>query len=166
MLCGSPTTSPRVVFPICRTSGSSTFERNCSMDRVFVDSDVILDLFIARPPFHEDALRFFSRIKRSRTAAFTSPLIIANVHYVLSRVRSPAYALSKIRAVREILSIAPITEEILDAAMATPHRDFEDGIQYQCAVANRSDIFVTRNVKHFPAQPLSVVEPEAYLLGV
>jgi predicted nucleic acid-binding protein len=136
------------------------------MDRVFVDSDVILDLFIARKPFHETALRFFSRINGSKTAAFTSPLIIANVHYVLSRIRSPAYALAKVRAVRALLSIAPITEEIMDAAITGRQKDFEDGIQYQCAAANGMNVFITRNVKHFPAHPVSVLDPEAYLLGV
>jgi len=30
------------------------------MNRVFLDADVILDLFVRREPFHLDALRLFS----------------------------------------------------------------------------------------------------------
>lgn len=132
------------------------------MTRVFVDADVILDLFVAHAPFHGDALRFFSRLKAAN-AGFTCPLIVANVHYVLSRLRSRRYALDHVRALRGFLSVLPLTQEILDAATAAPHKDFEDALQYQCALLNGMTLLVTRNVKHFPAGPLQVAQPVEYL---
>ncbi len=132
------------------------------MTKVFVDSDVILDLFVARKPFHADALRFFSRLRISG-GGFTSPLILANVHYVLSRIKGKRYALDRVRALRRALSVAPITEEVVDAALAAGHRDFEDRIQYECALHSGMDVLVTRNQKRFPAGPLEIVSPAEFI---
>ena len=132
------------------------------MTRVFVDADVILDAFLARKPFHEEALRFFSRL-RAEGGGFTSPLIMANVHYVLTRIQNKHYALGRVRALRKSLSIAPITEEMVDAAIAGVPKDFEDGLEYQCAIHNGMELLVTRNARHFPAGPLEVCSPAEYL---
>jgi len=132
------------------------------MTKVFVDADVILDLFVARKPFHQEALRFFSRLKAAE-AGFTSPLIVANVHYVLSRIRNGRYALERVRALRKLLSIVSVTEQTLDAATAAAGRDFEDAIQYQCARESGMQLLVTRNTRHFPTGPLAVCSPSEYL---
>jgi predicted nucleic acid-binding protein len=133
------------------------------MNRVFVDADVILDLFVLREPFHLDSLRLFSQLKRTRTPAFTSPVVAANVHYILSRIRNPRYALEKLKRLRKLMSIAPVTEEIMDAAINSPHKDFEDSIQFQCAVTNKMSVIVTRNVRDFPRGTLRIAEPVEYL---
>jgi predicted nucleic acid-binding protein len=60
---------------------------------VFLDTDVILDLFIRREPHHGLALRLFSRLRRSKTKCVTSPVVVANLYYLLAKLRSKAYAL-------------------------------------------------------------------------
>ena len=132
------------------------------MTRVFVDADVILDAFLARTPFHEEALLFFSRL-RTEGGGFTSPLIVANVHYVLMRIQNKQYAFGRVRALRKLLSIVPVTEQTIDAAISAAGRDFEDAIQYQCARAGGMELLVTSNVRHFPAGPLPVCSPAEYL---
>ena len=133
------------------------------MSRVFLDADVILDLFIQREPFHLQAVRLFSVLKKSKTPSFTSPVVVANVHYLLARIRNRRYALEKVRQLRKLVSIAPVTEEIVDAALGAPQKDFEDSIQYECAVANRMSVIVTRNVKDFPKGAMRIAEPLEYL---
>ena len=133
------------------------------MIRVFLDADVILDLFVQREPFHLQAVRLFSRLRRSKTPGFTSPIVAANVHYILSRVKNQRYAMEKLRQLRKLVSIAPVTEEIVDAAIHSSQKDFEDSLQFHCAVTNRMDIIVTRNVKDFPGGPLRIAEPLEYL---
>jgi len=64
---------------------------------------------------------------------------------------------------RRLVSIAPVTEEIADAAISSPHTDFEDSIQFQCAVANKMSVIITRNVRDFPRGTLRVAEPLEYL---
>jgi predicted nucleic acid-binding protein len=132
------------------------------MHSILIDSDVILDLFIDREPHHSVALRFFSYLDLNTDSitGYTSPVALANVAYILTKVQSQRYAVGKIRALRKILHVATIDSPIVDAAIANPGKDFEDALQYQCAIANELAVIVTRNTKHYPHEPLSIARPQ------
>ncbi len=133
------------------------------MRSVFVDTDVILDLFIRRDPHHTNALRLFSHLRRAETRCFTSPVVVANVYYLLAKIRSKTYALERVRRLRTLLDVASIDQAAVDAAMASPHKDFEDSLQYQCAIRNDIKTIVTRNTRDFPKDRLAVLNPGDYL---
>ncbi len=56
------------------------------MYKVFVDTDVILDLLMEREPFQKAAVELFRQIELKNIKGYTSPLIIANLHYLLSKI--------------------------------------------------------------------------------
>ena len=133
------------------------------MTKVFLDADVVLDFYIERQPHHNIALRLFTELKQSKTNCYTSALVVANVYYVLSKIEGRQYAIDKIRRLRKLIAIAPIDESILDDALASPYKDFEDSIQFHCAVQNGIKTLITRNSKDYPKERLLIVEPIQYL---
>ena len=133
------------------------------MDSVFLDTDVILDLYIKREPHHAIALRLFSHIKKAKVQSFTSSVVIANVFYILSKTEGDQFAIGKLRRLRKLLSIAPLNQAMIDLALANPHRDFEDSIQYHCAIANGIHILITRNAKDYPKDQIKITDPVQYL---
>jgi predicted nucleic acid-binding protein len=145
------------------TLDSNTSGRNTSMPEVFVDNDVILDLFIRREPHHEEALRFFSRVKKTEVKCFTSPIVIANTYYLLTRLKNKHYAMDKIRSLRSLIAIAAVNEAIIDAAVQSASRDFEDSIQYHCALQNDIPIIITRNIFGYPKDKVTILLPVEFL---
>ncbi len=133
------------------------------MNSIFIDTDVILDLYIKREPHHTEALRLFTQLKRSKTECFTSPIVLANVHYLLSKIKSKSYAIEKIKKLRKLVSVATVDETIIDRSLESPHRDFEDSIQYFCALENGIECIITRNTKDFPKSGISIATPGEYL---
>jgi predicted nucleic acid-binding protein len=133
------------------------------MNTVFLDSDVILDFYIERQPHHNVALRLFTRLKRSRAKCCTSAVIVANAYYILTKLESKEYALDKIRKLRKFVEIIPIDSSTIDAALTSPYKDFEDSIQFHCAIQNKVGTFITRNVRHYPKEQLRIAEPTQYL---
>lgn len=133
------------------------------MDRVFIDADVVLDLYILREPHHDNALRLFSELKRSRTPCCTSPVVVANVYYILAKLQNRQYAVERLRRLRKLLSIVPVDQAVVDAALSLPHKDFEDSFQFHCAVQNKIGTLITRNTKDYPSVQLRVVDPVQYL---
>jgi len=129
------------------------------MNNLFIDTDVILDLFIDRKPHHENAVLLFSKIKRNKLHCYTSPVIVANTFYILSKIKGKHYAIGKIKRLRRIMNILTITEKIIDLAIETPSKDFEDSIQYYCAKENKMSAIITRNVDDFPREKISIMEP-------
>jgi predicted nucleic acid-binding protein len=133
------------------------------MNRVFLDSDIVLDFYVRREPHHEAALRLFTHLKRERTRCYTSAVVVANAYYMLSSIESPKYALDKMRKLRKLVSIAPLNESIIDVALSFPYKDFEDSIQFQCAIQNGIETIITRNTKDYPKDQLKVADPGQYL---
>jgi predicted nucleic acid-binding protein len=133
------------------------------MAKVFLDTDVLLDLFLEREPYHTAALQLLSSLKRTKIVCYTSPVVLANVNYILAKAKGREYSIGKLRSLRTILSVLPIDESMVDAAVAAPQRDFEDTLQLQCALANGVDIIITRNVRHYPRTRIQVVDPMQYL---
>lgn len=133
------------------------------MRRVFIDTDVILDLFLRREPHHTIALHFFSRLKGRNAQGCTSPVAVANTYCMLAKIRNKRYAIQKITRLRRLLQIAAVDQSIVDAALEAPYKDFEDSIQYHCARQNGLEHLITRNLTDYPRGPLKVLLPEEYL---
>jgi len=68
-----------------------------------------------------------------------------------------------LKKVRIVLKTAPVIEKIIDSALISDFRDFEDAIQYYAALEVKSDYFITRNKKDFPASQLPILFPEEFL---
>lgn len=133
--------------------------------RLLVDSDVILDLFLDREPHHSVALQFFSYLERNTdtVVAHASPVAIANVAYILAKVRSQAYDVAKLAQLRKILRVVLVDERVIEKAITNPHVGLEDSIQYHSAVEAGLRVIVTRNVDEAIVGSISILTPEESL---
>ena len=126
---------------------------------VFVDSDVLIDVFSKRVPFYTDSTYFLEMAENGVFLAFTSPLIIANVYYVLQKFSNKEAAKSSIRKIRTILGVVDMNQRIVDRAINSSFSDFEDALQIYSAENAVMDMIVTRNIEHFKDSNLSVLSP-------
>jgi predicted nucleic acid-binding protein len=115
--------------------------------KLFVDSDIILDLMAERPLFYEDAARIFTWAHKKKIELYTTAIALANVFYILRKVRGNEKAKEQIRDLRLLVKILPIDENIVDMALSSKLGDFEDSLQYHAA--KRQNLFgiITRNLK-------------------
>ncbi|MDX1957254.1 MAG: PIN domain-containing protein [Leptospiraceae bacterium] len=135
-------------------------------DRVFVDSDVILDVVIGRERFYESSALFLSLVENRNILGFTSPIVISNIHYIARKeLKNATKAKSIIKTIMEILSVLSVNETNLETALNQDFPDFEDSIQYTIAIENKIDTIVTRNTKDYKRSKLKVFTPEDYLLA-
>lgn len=128
--------------------------------RVYVDTDVILDLLLAREPFFAAATRFFLLLQERRVEGFTAPVVFSNLFYILRQGMPAPEAITALRKLRLLVGILPVDEGTVDAALASSFVDFEDGLQYYAATASGLDAVVTRNKKDFKASEIPVLSAE------
>ncbi len=133
------------------------------MEKIFLDTDVILDLLSKRQPFYENSFKLFSLIDRNIIKAYTSPVIFANIHYVLSKQLSKQFALKNLIKLRKFVNIVPINEEVIDLTLKSNFTDYEDSIQYYAALLSEISILITRNIKDYKNAKIAVSTPEEYL---
>ena len=133
------------------------------MERVFVDTDVCIDLLSGRKPFNIFAERLFSLAEKGQIEICISALSISNIHYVLQaqyRAKEPTLLIAQFRT---IVTVLAVNDKIIDRAIASLFTDFEDAIQYNTAIENNLKILITRNIKDYKQAIIQVVTPEAYL---
>lgn len=133
------------------------------MKKIFVDSDIILDLLGRREPFYKYAAELFSLVEKGKIKAHVSPIIITNLHYVLSRLTTKDQAIKKLQKLKLLVKILPVDEKIIELAFASEFKDFEDAIQYYVAKENGIDYLLTRNKEDYKKADITIMTAEEYL---
>ena len=120
-----------------------------NMNKVFVDTDVILDLLARRiPHFHFSAVLFtFAEMKKLEL--YTTPLILANTFYILRKQLGNDSAKNAVRKLRILLHVIYSTESVIDKALNSDFPDFEDAIQYYTALEYQIPVILTRNIRDY-----------------
>ena len=134
------------------------------MNKVFVDTDVILDLLGQRIPFFHFSAVLFTFAEMKKLELYTSPLILANTFYILRKQIGNNEAKTALRKLRILLHVIDSSESIIDKALNSDFTDFEDAIQYYTALEHGIKIILTRNVRDYKNASVIVQTPEAYLV--
>lgn len=133
------------------------------MIKLFVDSDIILDLLAEREPHYLHSARLFTLIDQNKIAAYTSPLIFANLHYILKKQTSNRLALKSLRKLKTFINILPIDERVIEQSLNSNFNDFEDAIQYFTTVNNGLTLIITRNKVDYKKSKIDILSAEEFL---
>jgi len=131
--------------------------------KLFIDSDIILDLLAERELFFDDAAKIFSLAYDKKLALFTTAVVLANVFYILRKIKGNAEAKRQIRNLRLLVHILPINENIVDMALNSKFGDFEDGLQYFTATENNIPAIITRNAEDYKVRDIIIQTSEEYI---
>lgn len=133
------------------------------MERLYLDTNIVLDLLQKREEFYREAQELFTLSDKKKIKLYVSSLTIANTHYLLSRHYSSDDSrkiLAKFKVLVEVLSF---DDKIIDLALASDLKDFEDAIQFYTAIENNMDLIITRNKRDFRKQSLPILIAKEYL---
>ncbi|MBD1805194.1 PIN domain-containing protein [Microcoleus sp. FACHB-SPT15] len=128
--------------------------------RVLIDTNVVLDFLQGREPFVENAARLFERIDTGEIEGFIAATTITNIYYIVRRAAGREVAQNAITQVLSDLNICAVNLGVLEQALALNFEDFEDAVQYACAVAHNVDAIVTRDTSGFVNVEIPVVLPD------
>jgi len=135
-----------------------------SRNKVFLDSNVVLDHPADRQPFSEYAHRLFALAETGELTLFVSALSFSNLYYVLRKLKGHDDALSLLRKLKQLVVVTAVGEIEIQSAFASSFKDFEDAIQHFSAkAAGGMDAIVTRNEGDFAASEIPVYSPDAFL---
>jgi predicted nucleic acid-binding protein len=132
-------------------------------EKVFVDSDIILDVLLERKPFVEPAAELLDLGQAKSVDLFTSAVVLANTFYVLRKTIGFEEAKKNLKKLRLLLHVLPIHESTVDAALGSKFSDFEDGLQYFSAKENSISTLITRNIKDYKVKDLVIQTAEEYV---
>jgi predicted nucleic acid-binding protein len=129
------------------------------VERLFIDTNVLLDYFLPRVPWDRDAARVFLAVQRGDAEAVVSAQALVTVHFLVRRERGRAVADEVLRSLLGRFEVAPVSGGALEVALASRAPDFEDGVQVAVAAAAGCTRVVTRDLDGFRGQGLPVSTP-------
>ena len=132
------------------------------MTKLFLDTNIVIDLLEKREPYCYDAMRLFTLAFYKQVQLIVSPMTYATASFLLRHHGS--------EGVRNLLSnfrflslVSTANEQTVDDALASSFDDFEDALQYYSALQAKAEVIITRNGKDFLNSELPVMTARDYL---
>lgn len=133
------------------------------MDKLFVDTNIVIDLLQKREDFFEEAQELFTLADRKKVKLFISSLTIANTHFLLSRHYNSNVARKLLAKFKVLVEVLALDDKIIELALTSDMKYFEDAIQFYTAIENDINIIITRNKKDFQKQNIPILTAKEYL---
>lgn len=131
--------------------------------RLFIDTNIMLDLVGEREPFYRFAAQLATLADQKKLEIIVSPLSFATVNYLLSKFENQTAVIEKLRKFKIISDTCAMDDSIVEKGLHSNFNDFEDALQYYSAIAANCDIIITRNGKDFKNSMLPVMTAEEFL---
>ncbi|WP_281636451.1 PIN domain-containing protein [Flavobacterium marginilacus] len=134
------------------------------MDKILIDTDVILDFFFDREPFSEEASKILSLCEKGKLYGYVTPVMISNIYNLLRKTAKHEKVIGNLKKLLKIVDVVVIDKTTVIEALNSDFKDFEDALQ-NYSVENKNDIkvIVTRNIKDYKMSNLSIMTPETFL---
>lgn len=133
------------------------------MVKIFLDTNVVLDLLGKRKPFYDDAKMFLSLHSNGLARLQIAESSLGNLYYLAFNVYKLPHSevlMNELIAVCDLLSGG---KDVIYDSLNSNFTDKEDALQYYTALANRSDFLITRDKKDFKyAEEIPVLSPQEF----
>ena len=131
--------------------------------RVLLDTNVVLDVLLARKPFVHPAAQIFGLVEQSRIEGFLGATTITTVEYLLTQSLPRATAYAALHRLLEFFEIAPVNRAVLEEALQSKIADFEDAVLEQAGRLVGVEAILTRDPKGFRYSAIKVFDPVEFL---
>ena len=134
------------------------------MEKVLIDTDLILDFFFDRKPFSEESAKILSLCESNKIKGFVTSIMLSNIHYLLRKTATNTKVIEKLKMLLKIIDVIITDKKAVEDALNSEFKDFEDALQnFSAQNTNEIRIIITRNTKDYKTSKLSIMNPETYL---
>lgn len=131
------------------------------MKKVFIDTNILVDLIADRRPFSKFAIQLFSKAEERKIKIYTSSHSIATTHYLLKKYIDEKELRDVLHNILDYLNIVAIDIDVIKKGLKSKHKDFDDALQIISAYSiDKLDCIVTRNTKDFKSSEILVLTPD------
>ncbi len=134
------------------------------MRKVFLDTNILIDLLADRQPFSKYAIAIFTLAEKMEIELYMSAISFANTHYLLKKHIGDDILRQVLVQLFAYLKIVSLNQTIIQKSLKSNHKDFEDALQMHSSY-EILDLYciVTRNIKDFKGCDVIVFTPEDFL---
>lgn len=133
------------------------------MIRVLIDTNIILDIALARLPFYNDSVNVLKKLGNKSIQGFVTATTITDIYYIAKKDKGHTIAIEFIANLIQIIDVIGIGKEIIIESLTSKINDFEDAIQSVASDYNSIDYIITRNTKDYKNSKVAAISPSKFV---
>ena len=131
--------------------------------KILLDTNVVLDLLLAREPFVTYAREIFVLIENAEIEGYLCANSVTTLHYLIGREKNKEEADEIISELLSLFEVTLVDKKVLIEATTNNGIDYEDSVIYTSAFHHDVEIIVTRDKKGFKNSKISTLTPQEFL---
>lgn len=131
------------------------------MKRILLDTNIVLDVLLDRPPHAEASLVVWSAVELGVSQGLLSAHAVTTIYYLVRKDVGNIKARRIVSTILKVLNVAPVDGAVIQEALQLQCNDFEDAVTSAAARIAGCDYIVTRDPKGFRGSLVRAVTPEA-----
>ena len=139
-------------------------ERKNMESKILVDTNVLLDYFLTREPFFNDAKQIIEKCAEGKINACIAAHSVSNMFFILRKTYDVKERRELLLSLFEIFDVEGIdSEKLMKGLKNETFSDFEDCLQMECAESFCAQYIVIRNTADYVTSKIPAVTPTEYL---
>ncbi len=131
--------------------------------KVVFDTNIVLDVLLDREPFATPAALLFSKVERGELFGCLCATTITTIHYLVCKALGIRQARKHVGSLLSLFEIAPVNRAVLEGALQSDFKDFEDAVIHEASIHAGAQGLVTRDSKGFRRATIPVCSPDELL---
>ena len=131
--------------------------------KVFLDTNVLIDVVCNREPWVKEALILIELSKRKEIELVAADFSFINIIYIVRKLFSTEDICKLILDLKKYITVVEIGDNVLSAALKAKWADIEDCIQSFIAERECTDFIITRNKKDFAQSHVNAITPKEFI---
>jgi predicted nucleic acid-binding protein len=135
--------------------------------KLFLDTNIILDLLDRERPFSKESEVLFKFIEDGSFPAYISESVITTTEYVLIKKFTTFQRVNILTDLLKMVTIIACSNSIVRNALLKNENDVEDAILYELALTEKIDYFITNDkqaLKKPATKKLPIINTKDFLL--
>lgn len=134
--------------------------------RVLFDTNVVLDVLLAREPHARVAARLMAMADGGAVDGVVSATTVTTIHYIAAKTVGREMAGRHVHELLAIFDVACVDRDVLVGALESDFSDYEDAVLHEAGRVDGVAAIVTRNGKDFGGATVPIFDPNELLAAL
>ena len=130
--------------------------------KLFIDTNVILDILLKLEPFFQDSYEIIQSGLQEHILCFSASSA-TDIYYLLRKAIGNENAKEALSKIMQLIQCVDTQQRDILNALASELPDFEDAVIDSVAARIKADYIVTRNTKDFSTSVVKALSPADFL---
>lgn len=139
-------------------------EKKNMVNKILIDTNVLLDYLLMREPFYKDAEKIVYDCVEGKVKGCIAAHSVTNMFFILRKNYNSRERREILSSLFSIFDVEGIDKtKLLFGLQNEDFTDFEDCLQMECARSYGAEYIITRNVNDYKMSEIKAILPKDYL---